>query len=120
MQRCWVWRGGTVNGYGRTSVAGKAVAVHRAAYEVLVGPIPEGLTLDHLCRNRACYNPAHLEPVTLSENVRRAWDARGRTTQHGTPSMYTNHKCRCQQCRDAWSAYVLPYQRARRAQRAAA
>lgn len=45
--------------------------VHRAAYEVLVGPVPEGLELDHLCRVRHCYNPSHLEPVTRLENMRR-------------------------------------------------
>jgi hypothetical protein len=45
--------------------------VHRDVYEQLVGPIPEGLVLDHLCRNRSCCNPAHLEPVTTAENVRR-------------------------------------------------
>src|SRR5690606_7471316 len=47
--------------------------VHRVTYEAFVGPIPEGLEVDHLCRNRACCNPEHLEPVTRSENRRRAW-----------------------------------------------
>lgn len=45
---------------------------HRKSYEILVGPIPGGLTIDHLCRNRACINPAHMEPVTNAENTRRA------------------------------------------------
>jgi hypothetical protein len=70
---CWIWAGGlTTAGYGRASVPGKGrQAAHRIAYELLVGPIPEGLTLDHLCRNRACVNPDHLEPVGMTENMRR-------------------------------------------------
>lgn len=70
--RCWIWTGAKQpEGYGRTWVNGKKISTHRAVYELLVGPIPEGLDLDHLCRNRACCNPKHLEPVTRSENLRR-------------------------------------------------
>jgi hypothetical protein len=54
-----------------------SVSPHRFAYELLVGPIPAGLVLDHLCRNRLCVNPNHLEPVTNSENPRRGRVARG-------------------------------------------
>lgn len=69
---CWIWqRSIQANGYARMTVKGERHYVHRLAYELLVGPIPEGLHLDHLCRNRACCNPAHLEPVTCLENVRR-------------------------------------------------
>jgi hypothetical protein len=69
---CWVWLGlKSPDGYGRTAVGGRDVHTHRAVYECLVGPIPDGLQLDHLCRNRACCNPAHLEPVTQIENIRR-------------------------------------------------
>jgi hypothetical protein len=68
---CWPWKGGTKQGYGQIMVARKAKRAHRVAYELTVGPIPEGLTLDHLCRNRACCNPKHLEPVTNRENVLR-------------------------------------------------
>lgn len=69
---CWLWRG-TVDdhGYGRMGVAYRSVLAHRLAYELVIGPIPVGLTLDHLCRVRLCVNPAHLEPVTQSENVKR-------------------------------------------------
>lgn len=58
-------------GYGRFKVGGKLHVAHRVAYQLSVGPIPDGLTLDHLCRNTACVNPLHLEPVSVGENIRR-------------------------------------------------
>lgn len=70
---CWFWVGATDNwGYGRFSHAGKSVLAHRLAYQMLIGPIPVGLTIDHLCRNPRCVNPAHLEAVTGAENTERA------------------------------------------------
>lgn len=75
---CWEWtRGRDGNGYGRARADGKMVYVHRQVWTELVGPIPAGLELDHLCRNPACCNPDHLEPVTHRENIRR-----GRTKKH--------------------------------------
>lgn len=62
---CWPWVGSRdPYGYGRLKINGKFRGAHRLAYELSVGSIPEGLEIDHLCRNRCCVNPAHLEPVT--------------------------------------------------------
>lgn len=71
---CWLWTGALQpEGYGRFAPGDtlRRSLAHRWSYEFHVGPIPEGLTIDHLCRVRACVNPAHLEPVTLEENARR-------------------------------------------------
>jgi hypothetical protein len=70
---CWLWTGSVSDlGYGRIrDESGRSVGVHCAAYELEVGPIPDGLEIDHLCRVRNCVNPAHLEPVTHAENHRR-------------------------------------------------
>ena len=75
---CWIWKPlAGAGGYGWFTDSGKTRLAHRAAYELLVAPIPPGLTIDHLCFVRQCVNPSHLEAVTLAENVRRAkgWEA---------------------------------------------
>lgn len=73
---CWVWTGSSHGRaphlYGCLGYKGKRHATHRLAYELVKGPIPDGLTLDHLCRNKLCFNPEHLEAVTHAENCRRA------------------------------------------------
>lgn len=67
--RCWYWLGApTKAGYGTMSVLGKRMYAHRISHELFTGPIPEGLTIDHLCRVRHCVNPAHLEAVTQRVN----------------------------------------------------
>lgn len=77
---CWLWVGGINNyGYGQTSYNGVNQSAHRAVYQILIGPIPEGLQLDHLCHIRDCVNPDHLEPVTKRENAARMVDRHGWT-----------------------------------------
>ena len=82
---CWLWTGSTNHaGYGRISRGKRGegtIVTHVAAFELLVGPVPAGLELDHLCLVKRCCNPDHLEPVTRSENIRRrvalgVWPAR--------------------------------------------
>ena len=69
---CWLWTASTdTHGYGQLGVEGRLVQAHRFSYEMINGPIPEGLTMDHLCRVRRCVNPKHLEPVTGRENTLR-------------------------------------------------
>lgn len=77
LSACWVWQGRlNKDGYGRVQVKGKTIRAHRYFFEELIGPIPEGLQLDHLCRVRACVNPDHVEPVTNSANQLRSHVAR--------------------------------------------
>jgi glycine/D-amino acid oxidase-like deaminating enzyme len=80
---CWIWaKTRDKCGYGRASTGRvmvgqrkRSVLAHRWAYELAIGPIPEGLEIDHLCNVRSCVNPLHLEPVTHRENVRRGHGA---------------------------------------------
>lgn len=69
---CWAWTGGKgPGGYGAFRFKGKQLRAHRYAYELEHGQVPDGLVLDHLCRNRSCVRPDHLEPVTQRENILR-------------------------------------------------
>lgn len=69
---CWEWTGGKTHGnYGVVCVDRRTQRAHRITYQLLVGRIPTGMQLDHLCRNHPCVNPSHLEPVVCRENIRR-------------------------------------------------
>ncbi len=71
-ETCWNWTASLDHkGYGRFKLDGKARRAHRVSYELLIGKIPDGLTVDHLCKNRNCVNPNHFELVSLEENSRR-------------------------------------------------
>jgi len=97
---CWLWKGKTGSlGYAQVKVRGRSCMAHRIAWEFIHGPIPRGLTLDHLCRIRHCMNPDHLELVTLRENILRgtgvaAKHARQTTCIHGHPLTPENSYCR--------------------------
>lgn len=83
---CWLWRAALDTiGYGSVTVNGRRQCVHRVVYELLVGPIPPGLELDHLCRVRACCNPRHLEPVTHLTNMGRGAHATKTHCKRGHP-----------------------------------
>ena len=75
IDKCWIWMGRLVNGYGYANVGyvngkQKMIGTHRAMYELYIGQIPLNLTVDHLCRDRACGNPKHMRILTLSENLK--------------------------------------------------
>ena len=106
---CRVWSGALTLGYGRVKAGKRIQLAHRVAYELFVGPIPSGLHLDHLCRNRACVNPEHLEPVSRRENILRgtgptAANARKTHCVHGhslDDAIAMNGSRVCRTCKNA-------------------
>lgn len=104
---CWEWRGALSKGYGSLRVDGRVEYAHRYLWQLINGPVPEGLELDHICRNPACVRPTHLEAVTHHENLRRGmvpWAVTARTGQckrgHSMADAYlqANGKRRCRTC----------------------
>lgn len=99
---CWEWVGTLQrNGYSSFYYRGKIVRGHRWSYEHFTAPIPQGKEIDHLCRNRKCVNPAHLEPVTSKENARRAMRTHCVNGHAFTPENIYMHdgKRHCRECR---------------------
>lgn len=123
---CWLpARNTQKTEYHRVRWQGKPVHLHRLVYEQLVGPIPDGLHIDHLCRNQKCCNPDHLEPVTRSENLRRGKPTGGDLNMLKThcPSGHEYEsagvrggKRLCRECRKAYmrsynKGYIRPSRR---------
>lgn len=128
---CVIWVGGlNQKGYGSGRLRGdRAGGIHRRVYEEFIGPIPDGMLLDHLCRVRSCINPKHLEPVTPRENAHRGLtNAAKKRCKRGHPFDIENtyigpdgHRS-CRQCarerRASWSPERLEASRAAARERA--
>ena len=111
---CWIWTG-TRNSYGYGQISKKkgGALAHRWSYEHFIGPIPDGLQIDHLCRTRSCVNPQHLEPVTAKVNILRGTGlaaanalkthcAQGHQLIADNVSMLPSQR-ECKLCRKAWN-----------------
>lgn len=115
---CWEWTGRNRRGYGTFRVGSKEYRAHRFAYEQMIAEVPDGLVLDHLCRNRACVNPWHLEPVTSKVNTLRGLSpAAANSTKTHCPQGHAYAEsgrvrggvrycleCRRQRDREAWQS----------------
>lgn len=107
---CWIWRGrtNTTSPYGHCYVGVRDERwAHRVAYRHVIGEVPPGLELDHLCNVPLCVNPFHLEPVTPQENMRRA-AARRPSPEHGSLSAFWRG-CRCGECHSTGLTYQREY-----------
>lgn len=123
---CWIWQASLKHGtgYAQITIARKVYGAHRVSYEAFVGPIPDGLHLDHLCRVRECVNPLHLEPVTPMVNNHRSPITHGNETHcpqghvyNDTNTYRASGRRYCKPCRVAYlSVYraLTPDERAAR------
>lgn len=122
---CINWLGCKQRGYGRFGQDGQMHQAHRFAFEALIGPVPKGMVLDHLCRNRACMNPAHLEPVTMRENTlrgegpsaiaaRRSHCAAGHLLNAENTYLRKSGARECWVCKRAYRVKTIETQRVRR------
>lgn len=106
---CWVWTGSVFkqkySTYSQIRIKNKCRKAHQVSYEVFIGPIPQGRELDHLCKNKLCINPAHLEPVTHFENMERGyWTTKdecihGHSYGGGNTYLNTRGHRECRTCR---------------------
>lgn len=116
---CWIWCGSlSPSGYSQMTVQQKTVRAHRWSYERFVAPIPDGLVIDHLCRNPSCVNPNHLEPVTQRENTLRGISPAAKNAKkthcihgHEFTDANTIWKGGTRACRTCQKAAELKYQR---------
>lgn len=123
---CWPWLAYKLDGYGRfhVSVSEGTDYAHRVVYELFKGEIPEGMTVDHLCRNRSCVNPDHLDAVTFAVNSERAWTEARKAKTSGSAKCPNGHvrvevgvlkNGACRQCnKDACARYHVTTRKPRR------
>lgn len=120
MSGCWLWDGyQDPQGYGRLKVAGVSRLAHRVSHELFIGPVVDDLTVDHLCLNKSCVSPWHLEAVTKAENNRRFGRSMTRCKQ-GHPFDASNSHvdgAGRRRCRACWRASSARYKARRRAER---
>ncbi len=115
---CLEWTGSkTAKGYGQIYLDGKQAMAHRVAHELFIGPIPKGLEIDHLCFNKSCVNPHHIEAVTRSENNRRAKRGmckRGHLYRLGSYVIKKNKSGPSRYCRECRKIHAANWRKSRR------